>query len=393
MWGIRLLCLALACVCAIGGLLPIWLARVVPGLSPLTVLAVAIAGRGWYAGVWWLIPPLLILLLAVARGRLFCRWICPTGTLQALVPRVLPGRRLVRWRLNRLLLWAILGAALAGLPLYHVLDPLSIFARAMPWVHGIFSPAMLVLGLLLPALLVLAAFQPMVWCSHICPLGALFDGVHVRAGGRAGGMDPDRRRVLGGLACGVIPALVLPRAVGGHRLGASPPLLPPGAVSPSAFARDCCRCHACVNVCPTGILRVGWPGDRNLLAWFHPRMDPRSGGCAKDCYACTRVCPTGAIRPLSLSGKHRRQVGVARVRREQCLAWHDGVACTVCFSYCAYDAIRTNRSEEWIDRPEAYLDRCTGCGYCEHYCPVARDGKAIVVEGLAQPRVIEGRPE
>ena len=75
-WAVRLLLLAAALGLAAGGPVPVLLVRVVPGLSPLVTAMSSIAQRRWYLGLYWFAPPLAVLLLAVWKGRLFCRWIC-----------------------------------------------------------------------------------------------------------------------------------------------------------------------------------------------------------------------------------------------------------------------------------------------------------------------------
>jgi len=153
----------------------------------------------------------------------------------------------------------------------------------------------------------------------------------------------------------------------------------------------CTRCYACVNVCPTGVLRVGWPrSGRALLGWFQPELDAEAGACEEFCQACTRVCPTGAIRSLSEAEKRGRQIGVAQVRREACLAWTDGETCMVCQEFCPYHAIETDASAEGIPRPVVNPEQCRGCGYCQKECPSVRLGKAIHVHGLSEQRVLAG---
>ena len=65
-WSVRLLLLAAAVLFALGGPLPVWLARLFPGLSPLAALSGSLAGRRWFLGALWALPPLVLVLVAVS---------------------------------------------------------------------------------------------------------------------------------------------------------------------------------------------------------------------------------------------------------------------------------------------------------------------------------------
>ena len=394
-WGspvrllVRIFALAAAVCLAIGGPLPVWSARIVPGLSPLVVLADSVTQRGWYTGLFWALPPCVVLAAAVARGRWFCRWLCPAGTVYTAVSRVGLRRPFCHWRLNGYIFWAIVWAALAGAPLYLFLDPLSTFGRMAPWARGIHTAAALVPGLILPVFALLSLVQPMVWCTHFCPLGYLVERAQWRRRPLRELVDRERRQFLAGLAVGLLPAVLLRRVGWAATAGASRgAVLPPGALAPADFAAVCTRCYACVKVCPTRILRVSWPPWSQPLAYFQPAMDANHGACEEFCTACTRVCPTGAIRRLTPEQKRRRQIGTARVRRSACLAWADGQHCMVCDEFCPYHAIDTIMSPTGIPQPQVDPHKCRGCGFCQNQCPAVRAGKAIIVEGIAPQREV-----
>jgi len=172
-WIMRLLLLAAAFFFVLGGPLPVWMKRFVPALSPLTLFAETAAQRAWYAGLFWTLPPLAVLLLAMLKGRFFCQWLCPLGTLYALPHKVSLKRKILPFRLNALIFWIIISASLSGLPALLFLDPLSTFSRLGAW-------AAWVPGLLIPVFLLLSFFQPQVWCTHLCPLGYGFDLVNLQ---------------------------------------------------------------------------------------------------------------------------------------------------------------------------------------------------------------------
>jgi len=382
-WTVRLVCLAAAIAFSLGGPLPNALRRVVPGLGPLVLAIGSITSRSWYVGLFWGLPPLAVLAMACWRGRFFCRWICPTGTLHSSVALVSAKKRLLAIRFNGILFWAILGGGATGLPFLLSLEPLSSFTRITPFLRGWFSAAALIPGLVVPAFLLLGLVQPVVWCTHFCPMGYLLDLVHVKAMGPLIRQDSTRRDIIWGL----VLALPTGRLARKLHLRASPdeadlPILPPGAHSPDRFSALCSRCYACVNACPTDVLRVGSPLDRPLGQWFHPELDTTRSYCEERCNQCTEVCPTGAILPLTMDEKRRRIVGTARVVRDLCLAWADRQYCTVCTDCCPYEAIGAEEAGDGIPEPTVNKATCRGCGICQVRCPADRDGKAIVVRGV-----------
>lgn len=373
-WTIRFLILAAALFFAIGGPLPVWMEQLVPALSPLSLLAESVAQRAWYAGLFWALPPLAVLALAAWKGRFFCQRICPLGTLYSLPGKISLKKNILPVRFNALIFWIIVSASAFGLPALLFLDPLATFSRAGAWREA----AAWVPGLLIPLFLLLSFFQPQVWCTHLCPLGYCFDLANVRSARRV--FNRDRRQFIAGVGLGIPAALILPRI--GKSAG-KPSVLPPGATE--QFAGTCTRCYACVSACPARIIRIKTSGSLNEL--FMPELRFDRGACEESCNRCSQVCPTGAIRRLSDDEKWRRQIGLAKVEKEKCLAWTDNEYCMVCDEYCPYNAIKTHWKGD-VACPEVMPDLCRGCGACENACPAVRAGKAIFVHPLTpQARV------
>jgi len=364
--AVRLLLLAGALFMVLGGPLPRVARKILPMLSPLAALSEAVAQRTWFAALYWVLPPLAILLLAVFKGRFFCQWICPLGTLYSLPQKISVKKKVLPVRLNALVFWIIISSSIFGLPALLFLDPLSTFSRLGIW----YEAAMWIPGAIIPLMLLLSFFQPQLWCSHLCPLGYSFDLVNRRTGKRT--FDHDRRQFLAGLGIGGAAAAVFPR-FGKNERNAS--ILPPGATP--KFAETCTRCYACVAVCPTQIIKVKKGGNLTELAM--PELCFDGGACEEFCTRCTQVCPTGAIRELSEKAKRHTKVGEATIRRDACLAWTDDEYCMVCDEFCPYSAIDTETKENGIACPIVKPDLCRGCGACEENCPAIRVGKAILV--------------
>ncbi len=403
--GVRCLCLAGAVFLSIGGPLPAWSARLFPGSSGLVLMADTIAARAWYAGVFWGLPPAIFLGLSVWRTRFFCRWICPAGTLHSLAGRLGARKRILRRRLNGALFWAILTASLTGLPALLFLDPTATWNRLTTSWSGAVSTAALIPGLVFPALLLLSAVQPAVWCTHLCPLGYLYEFAGrfrkkkerqrsekgQDGDGATSTPDPIRREIAAGLLVG-LPAALLLKSLRLPAAGTPAdvlPILPPGAGNADRFGALCTRCYTCLNVCPTDVLRVRYTAGRPVVQLFIPELDPDAGFCDQFCNRCTQACPTGAILPLTLEAKQRRQLGIALVRQDACLAWADGKYCMVCQEFCPYQAIDTDTGPKDLPRPMVNADRCRGCGACQYECPAVRLGKAIIVDAVPDQQVLE----
>lgn len=373
-------------------IIPSWYARVIPSLSPFMTLNSFFAGRTWHAGLFWGIPPLLILLLAYFQGRFFCRWICPTGTIYAIPSKINFRKPLLKAGLGGYIFWITIFSSLAGLPLFLFLDPLSKASRLGLFLNDTYIIASTVPGLIIPSFLVLGMFQPMVWCTHICPLGYLFELLHRKKPAKRK-FSLERRRILAGLFAG-IPSAILIKGIPFVKKTNKPlPILAPGALEPEKFASLCSLCYACVNVCPTSILRPNFPNSLEVDKWFQPEMNPMHGVCEEFCNRCTQVCPTGAIRKLTEEQKRNRQIGIARVRRSACLAWADKEHCMVCDEYCPYKAIKTDFAEDGLPRPVVEPETCRGCGACQNACPATKDGVAIVIHGIRRQRDLNLPPD
>ena len=385
-WGVRLAFLAAAVFFSLGGPFPAWLGRLFPSLSPFVVFAASVAGRRWYLSVFWLLPPVAFMCLAWWQPRSWCRWICPAGTMLSLVPRrCCLKKAIVKRKASGFLFWAAVGGALAGAPILLWLDPLSSFSRLGVIWNRTYTVAALMPGAVLPACLLLGLIQPMVWCTHICPLGYLAGLPRRWTAVHEDRVDRTRREVIAGLVVGIPLGLLasrLPAALGAAERS-EPPILPPGARDLDTFTELCTRCYACVHTCPTKAIRVRSSAGRHWRRLFHPELDPIRGYCEELCNRCSHVCSAGALLPLTAEEKSHRQIGVARVTRDTCLAWAYDQYCMVCQEFCPYHAIRADHADgSDVPRPVVDPAVCRGCGICQHNCPSLHERKAITVVGL-----------
>lgn len=342
-------------------------------------------------GFLWGAPAMLFIILAFWKGRFFCRWICPAGTLYSGASNFSMKKKLIDFRLSGYIFWISFFASLAGFPILLFLGPLSGFNRMLVFVRGTCTLASLIPGLVLPVFLLLSFFQPMIWCAYFCPLGYFFSFLHTKNKSFKEKIKSDRREIISGLIVGIISAFALPRLFKAGRKEEKYPVLPPGALPPANYSAQCVRCYACVNVCPSGILSVGFPKDLNVNNWFQPEMNANKGVCEEYCKKCTEVCPSGAIGKLTGKEKSLRQIGTAKVIREKCLAWKYNEYCMVCDEYCPYNAIKNDESKTGIPRPVVNPEKCRGCGFCQYNCPAKHraTGVAIVVHGVAEQKQLK----
>ena len=164
-------------------------------------------------------------------------------------------------------------------------------------------------------------------------------------------------------------------------------IVPPGAKSIRNMTKHCTSCQLCVTVCPNEVLRPS----NNLSTLMQPEMSYERGYCRPECTKCSEVCPTGAISLITKEEKSSTQIGHAIVIRENCVALTDNVSCGNCARHCPVGAITMVASEQGNKKspkvPVVNVERCIGCGACEHLRP-ARPLSAIYVDGHNTHRTI-----
>ncbi|MDI1248948.1 MAG: 4Fe-4S binding protein [Lacunisphaera sp.] len=170
----------------------------------------------------------------------------------------------------------------------------------------------------------------------------------------------------------IIPTLVL----SGEN---SPAVAPPGAVSVSRFIDRCTSCQLCVTACPTQVLQPALL-EYGLAGLLKPRLDYNASFCNFDCVRCAEVCPTGALDRLRPEEKHGAQIGIADFYRDRCVVVTNGTDCAACSEHCPTKAVATEPYGENLRLPVLNQDLCIGCGACEFACPV-KPQKAIIVTG------------
>lgn len=183
--------------------------------DPLVAISATLAARRWIATL--VLPSVVILVLTVLMGRVYCGWLCPLGVTidvwdRLIVrkgkplarPRRADSRRLRNWKYYVLV--AVLASSLFTVQLTYLLDPIALFTRTAAFL--IFAPAVYlwnstldasqeflysrfdldvsrlyatafhfrqtgVVLLIIAAILGLTFYQERFWCRNLCPYGGL----------------------------------------------------------------------------------------------------------------------------------------------------------------------------------------------------------------------------
>ena len=319
--------------------------------------AVVLAATGFGALAWFITPysiygkaltlfvPGVVLLSAVAvlaafgKGRVWCNWICPVGTLFNL----LAGKSLCSHKVGP-------GCG----------NCRACFGRKED--------------------------RPQTGSAGV-------DGEAARASDSESPADPaengagvTRREALKGVAVLAAVAAAEKTTDGGFAEVSLPgmpvrpmPVLPPGAVDRKLFNLKCVACGLCIKNCRGNCLTVS----TSLARLGQPQMDFRHGYCLIGCnYKCGQVCPAGAIDVFPHLARTHVHMGHAIWKKDLCIRTTEGVPCTACSRKCPVKAIHIVEGFPVVDK-----DACIGCGACEHVCP-SRPQPAIFVEGFERQRKV-----
>lgn len=261
-----------------------WPVRLFLDFDPLILLTTLLSA---HAVAKAFLLSLVVIVLTVLLGRVFCGWVCPLGTLNNLVGslrKARPGRESRKWhRIKYYLLIGILASAVFTLQPVGIVDPLALLIRSLsvsiyPLVNyavrsafdAIYStdPAGLaavtepvyavlkktvlsfsqpvyrqnvIIGSLFLGVLGLNLVEKRFWCRYLCPLGALL--------GLLSRFSLLKRSVSEGCTeCG---------ACAGVCQGAADP-----DVKGAWKDAECYYCWNCDDVCPNNAVSFGFSGSK-----------------------------------------------------------------------------------------------------------------------------------
>lgn len=380
------------------------------------------------------IPAVLIILVSIFLGRVFCGWICPVGTISDLVPKT--KKRLSYTKLKYYILLFIIITSVLGFNLLIITDPLVIFTRSLTFITQVTPPVVFVVivGLV-------AGLGERYWCRVLCPLGALLgacslkkvmnlqigercthcnmcttvcpmDAIHSNTisktectlclecvekcpqdtiifGNSSKPIQSESRRTFlkAGIAAGAALAVSPLLKAQPDRINV---IRPPGALKEENFLSVCIMCGECMRVCPSqGLRPVLFEG--SVYSLYTPKLVPRTGECQL-CMLCWQVCPTGALIEVDPA---KMKLGTATVNRDTCLVWDLNETCWICQEVCPYQAVESagerrgqrHGAEEGEGEgegrrgPKVNRSLCAGCGTCENKCPVEPAAITVSPEG------------
>jgi ferredoxin-type protein NapF len=295
---------------------------------------------------------ILILALGVVRKRFWCRYLCPLGTLLSIFSRVRILRRFVSngcTHCQKCVRECPVGTIPGETPEQcRQQDCISCFKC-------------------------LECPPKAVSFHFTAPRWKTVDGVNL-----------SRRYVLGSFAFGLASSLVIKTNPLQSESGLTNNRLirPPGSLPEERFVAACTGCGECLKVCPNNALQSTFL-EAGLAGLYTPRLVPRIGYCEEFCNFCGRVCPTEAIQPITIEEKRLIQMGVAHINKTRCIAWDTDKICLVCNEQCSYQAIIGDEKK----RPIVKEEKCTGCGICEHKCPVEGEAAIVVYSSGAQKKI------
>jgi len=436
--------------------LPDWLpADIYLRLDPLLGLSAILAGKEIVNRALW---SLILIGATIVVGRFFCGYVCPLGAaidfLDVLLFRKKARRELkadARLRpVKFALLIVFLSAALVGISLAYLLDPLALLTRFYTFVLyplvitllnlalDLVRPIFDVLGwvglshlnytqpvyymsfitaLIFGGIIALNYYAPRFWCRYLCPLGALL--------GFISPLGRFKRRV--GPECNACEECRIACPMGA-----------PGEVAEKIQLSECIQCRTCVEAChqktisfaafpspdqggeyspinvsrrgflysASGGLSVAFLADRTPFTQLRgKRQLIRPPGALPEaefmrtcvrCAECMKSCPTNTLQPcLWESGLTGLWTPKMDLRFAAC-----ELHCNVCGKVCPTQAIRSlsldEKTHAKVGTAIINRDLCLVwaqdklCLICDEICPY----NAIVfrtIEGYRRPVVIASR--
>jgi len=162
---------------------------------------------------------------------------------------------------------------------------------------------------------------------------------------------------------------------------------PPGSENNNHFNARCTACQLCVTSCPTQVLQPSLI-EYGIEGFMQPYMNYHAGFCNYECTFCGEACPTGAIQSLKPDEKKLKRVGLAKFIEKNCVVYTDKTDCGACSEHCPTKAVNMVPYEGKLAIPRVDEKICIGCGACEFACPT-RPYRAIFVEGIAQHEIAD----
>jgi len=337
-------------------------------INPDILLAPALRPVGFATAGFVLGFFVILFGLGLLAPRFWCRYLCPSGAIFAL----LSGRPLIRRRVSDACTEC--GACSRKCKMNAIIKD----GRATRHRECVLCQA----------------------CKDVCPVDAIrFSPGQPETADPTTPLSTSRREVLLAGTAGAGAALLSLTGIASplehrstERVAPDRLIRPPGALPEADFFARCVRCGECMAACPTNTLQPIW-FDAGFIGLFSPSVVPGHGPCDPHCNRCAEVCPTSAIRVLGKEERIWAKTGTAVILPHKCIAWEHDKKCMVCDEVCPYDAVKfVKKKDKPVPVPVVQENLCAGCGYCEYHCPVKNDA-AIIVTAFQEVRIAKGSYE
>lgn len=149
------------------------------------------------------------------------------------------------------------------------------------------------------------------------------------------------------------------------------PVFPLGANELRRFKSKCTGCMLCASKCPAGIIipSMGSIDSSPLL----PALNFQNNYCLEDCVACSQVCPTGALQEVFPENKKTTKMASLELKLKECRIVAEGLECAICAEICPAHAIDMKLvAGQKYPIPVVIQEKCNGCGKCQYRCPVKK---------------------
>lgn len=357
-------------------------------IDPLIALSTMLSSRSFIESL--LVAPLVIVVLTLILGRVFCGWLCPMGTTLDISDKIFFRKRrkrrpLVIRKLKYYILAALIAASLFTTQAVYLLDPISLLTRTVVIVFV--APVQMSLKWL--------ADHFYEWSSAT----GTFGNASLWISDRLNDMQPVSGTQLHFRQ--VVPVLVIFLVIIGLNkisrrfwcrnlcpLGALLGLLSRVPLLKRVVSSSCNKCHRCIPDCKMAAI----PDNPDLT---------RTAECI-ECFDCVQVCPQDSISFKFRTGSVRsRETAIDLSRRRLVLGVGAGLAAAALVKADPVRKIVSARPVEigskFLIRPpgadveSAFVDKCVRCGECMKVCPTGGLQPCITeagIEGFWTPTLV-----